>query len=67
MRYSIFDAGIIEGQLDKIKDMPRFEPDKYEPRFTVTQLFETGIEVTLSFVVRHGEIIYYDSKQKRVN
>lgn len=64
---SIFDIKINEEMLEKIKNKPPFEPDKYEPKFTVSQLFETGIEATLHFVIRHGEIIYYNSTQKRIN
>jgi len=36
--------------------------DKYEPKFTVTQLFHTGTEVTLYYVIRNNKIFYYDSK-----
>lgn len=37
-------------------------PGKYEPVYQVSQLFETGIRVTYWFVVRNGNIYYYDEK-----
>ena len=41
-------------------------PGKFEPRFTVTQLFETGIQVTYWYVIRKGIIYYYDEKIERI-
>jgi len=42
------------------------KPGKFEPRFTVTQLFETGIQVTYWYVIRDGKIYYYEEKSERV-
>lgn len=65
---NIFDNIKIEQRLAELKDKPRFLPDKYEPRYSVTQYFDTiggdmGKEVTLYFVLRNGEISFYDSKE----
>lgn len=37
---------------------------KYEARHQVTQLFETGVEVTLYYVIRNNRIYYYDMKEE---
>lgn len=60
---SIFDIEKIEARMKELKDLPPFRPEKSEMRFTSTQFFEdTGMECTLSFVIRNGEMIIYDSK-----
>lgn len=60
---NIFDIEKIEARMKELEDMPTFQPEKTEPRFTVTQYFEdTETECTLYFVVRNGEMIFYDSK-----
>lgn len=43
-----------------------FTPGKFEPRFTVTQLFKTGIQVTYWYVIRKDAIYYYDEKIERI-
>lgn len=60
-----FNIEAIETQLKVVESMPPFQPDKYELRYTTTQLFETGIEVSLSFVIRNGEQIFYASSKRR--
>lgn len=63
---SIFDIERINERLAELKISPKqLSIDKYEPTYTVTQLFENGDEVTLYFVIRNGEIIFYDSKKTR--
>ncbi len=62
----MFDPAKIAARIKEIEDLPPFEPDKYELRFTCSQLFETGIEATLHFVLRNGEPSYYKSTQKKV-
>lgn len=63
---SLFDSIKIEERLKELQGMPPFKPDEHEPRFTVTQLFEDGIECTLFFVIRDGHPLFYDSKQTRI-
>lgn len=41
-------------------------PGKFEPRYTVTQLFENGIQITYWFVIRKGVFYYYDEKTERI-
>lgn len=41
-------------------------PDKNEIRYTATQLFSTGFEATLSFVVRDGKMLIYDEKTTKI-
>lgn len=43
-----------------------FTPGKFEPRYQVTQLFETGIQVTYWFVIRKEGFYYYDEKIERI-
>lgn len=62
----VFNINDIEKQLDNLKNAPKFYPEKYELRYTATQLFDTGIEVSFDFVVRNGEMIIYDSRERRV-
>lgn len=61
---SIFNIDKINERLKSLEDFPPFEPEKFEPTFTVTQLFETGIEATLYFVIRNGEMIFYKATQR---
>lgn len=48
--------------LSEIKIMD-IKPEKYEAKFSVTQLFVTGIEVTLYWVIRNNKIYYYDVRE----
>ena len=61
--HPIFDHDKIKQRLAEVKSMPPFTPDRFEPIYTVTQTFETGVTVTLWFVLRNGEPYFYDSKQ----
>lgn len=63
---SLFNVEALEKRIQELKDLPPFTPDKYEPRYTVTQLFESGVECTLYFVIRNGEQIWYNSEQRVV-
>lgn len=63
---SLFDTATLEKRIQELKDAPPFTPDKYEPRYSVAQLFESGVEVTLHYVIRNGEIMYYKSEQRHV-
>ncbi len=69
---NLFDEEKIIAQMERIGSIPPFVPDKYEMRFSVTQLFSTGNdavahkEVTLKFVLRDGEMIFYESSEKPV-
>lgn len=73
MTNEVFNSDKIEKIMLELKDMPPFKPDKYEMRFSATQLFSTGNdaavhkEVTLWFVFRDGEVMFYDFKEKFVN
>lgn len=53
------DIEEIEKRLQELKDLPSFKPDPHEMRYTVKQLFETGIEASISFVIRNGQKIFY--------
>ena len=64
---SLFDTATLEKRLQELKDAPPFTPDKYEPRYSVTQLFESGVEVTLHYVMRDGHMLYYKSEQRYVS
>lgn len=55
---------LLEARLKDLKTTPDFKPDEKEARYTVTQSFETGMVVTLSFVIRDGEMIIYDSYER---
>lgn len=44
---------------------PNIQPGKYEAVYTVKQLFETGVEITLSYVIREGKMMIFE-EQKRV-
>ena len=63
---NLFDTTTLEKRLQELNDVPPFTPDKYEPRYSVTQLFESGVEVTLLYVIRNGHILYYKSEQRNV-
>lgn len=63
---NVFDHELLEGQLERIKNQPPFKPEPYEPRFTITQLFETGIEAKVSYVIRNGEKLFYECKQYKI-
>lgn len=63
---SLFDEIKIEERLKELEGKPSFSPDKFEPRFTVSQLYETGVEATLWFVIRDGHPVFYGSKQTRI-
>lgn len=60
---SLFDEEKIKDRIRHLVSLPPFKPDKDELRFTVTQPAD-GVyrECTLFFVVRNGEMIFYDSK-----
>lgn len=62
---SVFDSEKIRKRMEELEGQPRFQPDKDEMRYTATQLFETGIEATVYFVLRNGEMLIYDSTQKK--
>lgn len=36
---NLFDVEALEKRMQELKDLPPFTPDKYEPRYAVTQLF----------------------------
>ena len=55
-----FNTELIEERLKDLKTV-QFKPDVYEPRYIVTQLFRGGKQVKLAFVIRDGEMIFYDS------
>ncbi len=63
---SFFDVELLEKRMNDLKNLPPFKPEKFEPRYSVTQLFETGVEVTLHFVIRNGNQIWYNSEQSFV-
>lgn len=63
---SVFDDEKIRKRMQELEGQPRFQPDKNEMRYTATQLFENGIEATIYFVMRGGDILIYDSTQKRI-
>lgn len=56
---------LLKERIRELESFPPFKPEKDELRFTVTQLFEY-IEVTLCFVIRDGEMIFYDSIKKMI-
>lgn len=64
---NIFDIEKINKRMAELEKEPtrRIYPFKDEPRFSVTQLFETNVEVTLYFVIRNGEMLFYDSKTEK--
>lgn len=62
----LFDEIKINERFHELQNKPPFNPDKFEPVFTVSQLFETGVRATLFFVIRDGEPMFYDSKQERI-
>lgn len=64
---NLFDIDKIEEQLAKIKNLPPFKPEKYEQWFTATQLFETGIEVKIHFVIREGKQIFFGSEENKIS
>lgn len=63
---SAFNVETIEKRIQELKYLPPFAPDKYEPRYTVTHLFKSGVECTLYFVLRNGEQIFYKSEERAV-
>jgi len=72
MANEIFNVDKILDRVEELKKLPPFKPDLYEPRFSVTQRFSTGNDaachkdVTLLFVLRNGEMVFYDSKEQFV-
>lgn len=50
----IFDTTELNNRIKELESMPPFKPDKYEIRYSCTQLID-DVEVTLLFVIRNGE------------
>ena len=63
MSNTAFNTELIEKRLKDLEAV-RFTPDVYEPRYVVTQLFRGGAQVKLAFVIRDGEMIFFDSYEE---
>lgn len=59
----VFDPEKLKELEASIGETPVF-PGKYETKYRVKQLFETGLEVTIKYVVRDGLFLYYDFKKE---
>lgn len=42
------------------------EPERFEPRYTVTKLSETGIEIMHHFVIRDNKYLVWKIEQKKI-
>ena len=63
---SVFDTELLDRRLRELKQCSKFEPDEYDLRYTATQLYETGVEATVKFVVRDGQMIFYGSTERNI-
>lgn len=59
---NLFDPKLLKDITEIVRYHPRVKPEKYEAKYQVTQLFETGVEVTIYWVIRDGKQFIYDSK-----
>ena len=66
MNNEIFDTKKINERIQELKNLPKFTPEPDEMRFTATQKYG-DTEATISFVIRNGEMYFYDSKTTRIN
>lgn len=65
IEHHVFDIEKINERIRHLSTTPKFEPEPDEPRFTVTHRID-DYDVTLLFVVRNGEMVFYDNKQIRI-
>jgi hypothetical protein len=63
---NVFDTEKIMKRIRELEDLPPFKPEPDELLFTVTHRFDPlgGASATLFFVVRNGEMIFYDPDLK---
>ena len=65
-----FNTELIRKKLKEIQALKEFEIDKHELRYTCTQRYyypdNMDIDITLKFVVRDGEMIFYASFEQNI-
>jgi hypothetical protein len=64
---NVFDHEKIKKRMRELEDMPPFKPEPTELRYTVTQCFDENCEssVTMYFVVRDGQMLFYNPNDTR--